>query len=98
MLPNDVFVMQHEHSSGGVFIYPDGKERGMSDFPLCGVSLYYSYKKHFILANEHKERWVLSDVESVTINLEYFSPEWRDCWLNLVRGQTDFSRQLSDEV
>jgi hypothetical protein len=81
---NDLFVMK-ERGVRGVTIYPDGNKKEESDFPFSGVSLYYSSKKHFIVASEHKERWVLSNVPTASIDLEKFSPEWRGCSLNLVR-------------
>lgn len=83
---NDVFVIK-EHGARGVIIYPDGNRKEESDFPLSGISLYYSSKKHFVLANEHKERWIFSNVLNASVDLEQFGPEWRECCLSIARHE-----------
>jgi hypothetical protein len=85
-LAEDVFVMRQRGGSTGLVIYPDGNDRDASDFPLCGFSLYYSYQQHIILASEHRERWILSDIRAASMDLELFSPEWRGCCLRLLRA------------
>jgi hypothetical protein len=84
MVEDDVFVIK-ERGGRGFTIFPDGNERNASDFPLSGVSLYYSHRKHFILANEHRERWILSDIRSASLDLNVFSPEWQGCSVHMVR-------------
>lgn len=84
--PNDLLAMK-ACGVRGFPIFPDGKKKEESDFPMSGISLYYSPQKHFIMASEHRERWVLSSVLAVSVDLEQFSPEWQGCTLHLVRRE-----------
>ena len=98
---NDVFIIK-ERGVRGVTIFPDGNELHETDFPFSGISLYYSSKKHFVVASGHKERCILSNVPTGLVDLGQFSPEWKGCSLKLSRieeekkaAQTDFSLQPS---
>ena len=82
---DDVFVLS-QRGGRGLTIYPDSNDRNASDFPLSGVSLYYSHKQHFILASEHRERWILADTPLALVDLEQFSPEWQGCCLHMARN------------
>jgi hypothetical protein len=97
---NDLFLIK-ERGARGVTIFPDGNGARESDFPYSGISLYYSSKKHFVVACGHKERCILSHVPAGSVDLGQFSPEWKGCSLKLTRieeekTQTDFSLHPSD--
>lgn len=66
-------------------IFPDGLDKKCSDFPLSGVTLFFNHRSHFILANDHKERWVLSDTRRAHIDLNVFGPEWQGCFAMVYR-------------
>jgi hypothetical protein len=65
--------------------FPDGVGRSTSDFPLTGITVGCKWQGHFVLASEHKEKWVLSNTRMADIDLEFFSPEWRGCTATLLR-------------
>ncbi len=67
--------------------FPDGKDRACSDHPLAAVTLYCKWQGHFVLANAHKERWILEGVNAADIDLEFFGPEWKGCTATLLRMQ-----------
>ncbi len=69
----------------GFAIFPDGVDRVSSDFPLAGVTIGCKWQGHFVLASEHREKWVLSNTRVADIDLEFFSPEWRGCTATLLR-------------
>jgi hypothetical protein len=69
----------------GFVFYPDAVDRISSDYPLAGVTVGCKWQGHFVLASEHREKWVLSGTRMADIDLEFFSPEWRGCTATLLR-------------
>ena len=81
---SDLFTIT-ERGIRGVDIFPDGQRSQDTDFPLSSISLYYSSKKHLVVTGGRKERWVLANVPTASLDLGQFSPEWRGVRLTLVR-------------
>jgi hypothetical protein len=69
---------------GHVF-FPDGGDRAGTDHPLASVTLNCKWQGHFVLASEHKEKWVLSSTRAADVDLEYFGPEWKGCSASVFR-------------
>ncbi len=86
---NELILMQrHEWGSTKqrtMTIFPDGMDRRCSDHPHSGVTLFFNHRRHFVLANDHKERWVLSGTEMAHIDLDVFGPEWLGCFASVRR-------------
>ena len=68
-----------------ITLFPDAVCREVSDFPLVGVTVGCKWQGHFVLANAHRERWILSNTRSAEIDLVFFGPEWSGCSAMLCR-------------
>jgi hypothetical protein len=66
--------------------FPDGRGRDATDHPLASVTLCCKWQGHFVLASEHKEKWILSSTRFAEIDMEYFGPEWKGCSASVVRA------------
>ena len=70
-------------------IFPDGgMDRCSSDFPHSGISLFFNHRHHFVLANDHKERWMFRETRVAQFDLGIFSPEWSGCLATVYRDFT----------
>lgn len=81
---------------GGAIFFPDStgcnrwegdNGRGTTDFPLSGVTVICKWQGHFVIANGHREMWILSHEDIRTIDLGFFGPEWLGCTATLVRDR-----------
>ena len=69
----------------GLAFYPDGVGRTSSDFPLDGVTAGCKWQGHFVLAKDHKEKWMFSDRNVMDIDMEFVGPDWKGCSATLLR-------------